>query len=75
MTIYYFNATHGNFDNIGCDAGYGNKGASVAFSPSGRFMYMTFLESGIRIFQYDMESDFSCNCNGLSYNTVFSKYI
>lgn len=73
MTIYYFNATHGNFDNIGCDAGYGNKGASVAFSPSGRFMYMTFLESGIRIFQYDMESDFSCNCNGLSYNTVFSR--
>ncbi len=73
MKIYYFNATHGNFDSIGCDAGYGNKGASVAFSPSGRFMYLTFLESGVRIFQYDMESDFSCNCNGLNYNVVFSR--
>ena len=73
MRIYYFNATHGNFNSIGCDAGYGNKGASVAFSPSGRFMYLTFLESGVRIFQYDMESDFSCNCNGLNYNVVFSR--
>lgn len=73
MKIYYFNATYGNFDNIGCDAGYGNKGASVAFSPSGRFMYMTFLESGVRIRQYDMESDFSCNCSGLSYKTVFRR--
>ena len=34
-----------------------NGGSSIAFSPSGRFLYMSRTKNGYALFQYDMEAD------------------
>lgn len=74
MKTLYFNATHGYFYGIDCNVIFEAKAPSLAFSPSGNFLYLAYNDGSIKITQYDMRNDFSCNCdNGFRGNIVFSR--
>lgn len=72
LHIFYFNATYGTFSPIDCQGEIGGKRPSLAFSPSGRFLYVSDM---LTIKQYDMEGDYSCNCTGLHSSIVFEREV
>ena len=75
LHIFYFNATYGIFSPIdieNCQDDIGGKRPSLAFSPSGRFLYVSDL---LEIRQYDMEGDYSCNCTGLHSSVVYKREV
>ena len=72
LHIFYFNATYGTFSPIDCQGEIGGKRPSLAFSPSGRFLYVSDM---LTIRQYDMEGDYSCNCTGLHSSIVFEREV
>lgn len=72
LHIFYFNATYGTFSPIDCQGEIGGKRPSLAFSPSGRFLYVSDM---LTIRQYDMEGDYSCNCTGLHSSIVFKREV
>lgn len=76
LKLAYFNATHGTFSPIDCEIHFTTKRTSTAFSPNGRFLYIVYQDLGIdgklKIVQYDLNNDYSCNCQGIRSNDVFS---
>ena len=70
LQIFYFNATHGTFREIDCDIDCHGKSPSLAFSPNGRFLYMSDM---LEIKQFDLKNDLACICLGIPSNTVFKR--
>lgn len=71
LQVFYFNATSGSFGEMGCNVEYRSKSPSIAFSPNGRFLYVS---DDLVITQYDLKNDNQCNCQGITNNKVLHKY-
>ena len=74
FNIAYFNATHGTFEAIDCEISFTSKRSSPAFSHNGRFLYLSYTDltngDDLVIMQYDLNNDYSCNCQGIIGNEV-----
>ena len=74
FNIAYFNATHGTFEDIDCEISFTSKRSSPAFSHNGRFLYLSYTDltngDDLVIMQYDLNNDYSCNCQGIIGNEV-----
>lgn len=71
LQVFYFNATSGSFIEMDCTIAYSGKFPSIAFSPNGRFLYVS---DRLVITQYDMKNENSCNCQGIPSNEILHKY-
>ena len=75
LKLAYFNATHGTFSLIDCEINFASKVSMPAFSPNGRFLYLSYLDhrtGKLKITQYDLNNDYSCNCQEIRGNDVFT---
>lgn len=71
LQVFYFNATSGSLGEMGCNVEYQSKSPSIAFSPNGRFLYVS---DHLVITQYDLKNDNQCNCQGITNSEVLHKY-